>query len=93
MITPHGLSKDWESNGMGSGASGPEHLADCIGWVDDVLTHVVVCVCEDRVKTWSCGNVLCHHPGADIIRRCGALIPVCGDLVDSSVIQGKERLR
>ena len=65
-------------------------MSDCAGRIDDVLLHIVVCVGEDRVESWSCADVLCHYPGADVIRWCGALIPVCRDPMDSSVVEGEE---
>ena len=83
------LSQDWEGYGVGGGPGGSQYVSACVGGVNDVLSHIVVCVSEDRVEAWSCADVLCHYPGADIICWRGALVPVHGDPMNSPVVEGK----
>ena len=82
-------SKDREGYGMTSCPGRSQYVSARVGGVNDVLSHIVVRVSEDGVETWSCADVLGHHPGADIIRWRGALVPVRSDPMNSPIVEGK----
>ena len=63
-----------------------------VGQVNDILLHIVMCVSEDGVETWSSASFLRHYPRPDIICRSGALVPVCSDSVYSPFIEQEEGL-
>ena len=90
MIASDGLSKDWDGDGMGGGVTWSQHLSCRIGWVNDILAHIMVRVGEDWVETQSGTYLLCHYPRPDAIFGVLSVCPVHGYFVYPSLIKWEE---
>ena len=61
MTAPYGCLKDREGKADGDGRRGSEYLSQCIGFVDNVLTCVVMCVSEDGMVPLSGASLLYYY--------------------------------
>ena len=91
MTAPYGRPKDWEGKADGDGRRGSEYLSQCIGFVDNVLTCVVMCVSEDGMVPLSGASLLHHYSWPDVVGRGGSLIPISRNSVYSPVVKWEDR--